>query len=278
MKYKFLFTIVISILTSFSQLVFSQGKPTAAEIAAKLANPTTAPMGMNHNFDFRRYQGDLPGASDQAGFTYLFQPVIPLSASLPRFTFRPAVPILVNQPVYNGENGDFDSNFELGDIGFDFLYGTTYKSGFLLSGGVVGSLPTGTGEIASKQWQLGPNALFGIAKKWGVIGALVGHKWGIAGPGTKANQTITSLFLVFPFGDGTWQILSLPVATANHNLEGEIWSIPINAGIGKTLSLGDNMFRVNINYSYYVVSPDAFGPKSNFRLTISKIINLNYKK
>ena len=271
--------ILLVFVVAQNNLAIGQGKPSAAEIAAKIANPTTAPAGLNHNFDFFSYSGDLPGASDQTSFTYLFQPIIPLAATVPRFTFRPALPVFVNQPVYNAESGEFESEFALGDVGFDLIYGTTWKSGFLLSGGVLGSMPTATGDkVSTGQWTLGPNMLIGIAKKWGVIGALVGHKWGIAGPGTAANQTVASVFITFPFADGTWQITSLPIISANHNIEGEKWSIPVNLGVAKTLVLGDQIFRVNVGYSHFLVTPELFSPESSVRLTITKVINLNFKK
>ena len=105
-------------------------------------------------------------------------------------------------------------SLDLGDISFDLVYGTTFKSGLILSGGILGSIPTATGDyLPSKQLQLGPNALIGIAKKFGVIGVLGGHKWGVTGPGTKVSSTVITVLIVIPVGDRTWQINSL----ANYN-------------------------------------------------------------
>ena len=96
-KYKFKPLILLITIGLLSSLVFGQGKPTAAEIAAKMANPTTVPAQMVHNFDFKQYQGSLPGASDQTAFSYLLQPVFPLSSKPTRFTLRPAIPLLLSQ-------------------------------------------------------------------------------------------------------------------------------------------------------------------------------------
>ena len=47
------------------------------------------------------------------------------------FFFRPAIPLNFNQPVFNSDELDFDSEFGLGDIGFDLAYGRTTKDGWI---------------------------------------------------------------------------------------------------------------------------------------------------
>ena len=251
-------------------------KPSSKEMAAKLANPTTAPASMTHNLDFTQFKGDQPGADDQAGFTYLFQPTIPLSSSIPRWTLRPAIPILVNQPVVESD-GSWDSKFALGDIGFDLVYGTTFKSGLLLSGGVFGSMPTGSSGLSSNQWTLGPNLLVGIAKKWGLVGVLINHKFKIVGPSDPdVNVTAGGYFITFPLGDGTWQFVSTPTFSINHELEGTKLTLPVGGGVSKTLALGEDIYRVQFQYWYYVSQPDAFGPENTIRLTVTKVVNLGF--
>jgi len=271
-KYKFKPLIILITIGLLSSLAFGQGKPTAAEIAAKMANPTTVPAQMVHNFDFKQYQGSLPGASDQTAFSYLLQPVFPLGSKSTRFTLRPAIPLLLSQPVYDADTNIWDSKIGLGDIGFDLVYGTTFKSGFILQGGLVGSMPTATGGLGSGQWQLGPNILFGVAKKWGVVAALVNHKVNVYGPGPNTSVTAGSVFVVIPVGDGSWQITSLPIISYNHNLEGEKWTLPVTLGFGKTTTLGGSIFRLLAEYSYYVLSHDVFGPQSQIRFTVAKVI------
>jgi len=277
-KLKTVLILITISLISYSQLAFGQAEPTPAEIAAKMANPTTVPAQMVNNFDFKQYQGSLAGASDQTGFSYLLQPVFPLSSKSTRFTLRPAIPVLFSQPVYDADNSEWNSKFALGDIGFDLVYGTTFKSGFILQGGLVGSMPTATGGLGSGQWQLGPNVLFGVAKKWGVVAALVNHKWNVYGPGANTSVTAGSVFVVIPVGDGSWQITSLPIISYNHNLEGEKWTLPVTLGFGKTTILGGGIFRLLAEASYYVLSPDVFGPKSQIRFTVAKVINNPFTK
>ena len=126
----------------------SASQPSAAEMAQKLANPTNPIMTIGNNFDLVTFQGDLPDAEEQSSFRYLFQTVFPFKLSDGKGTvfFRPAIPVFFNEPVPDGA-GDYDSKgVDLGDIGFDFSYGQTSKSGWIYGGGVVGLLPTATDD------------------------------------------------------------------------------------------------------------------------------------
>jgi hypothetical protein len=35
--------------------------------------------------------------------------------------------------------------------------------------------------IGADQWTLGPELLVGVAKRWGILGVLVGHQWDVLG-------------------------------------------------------------------------------------------------
>ena len=67
--------IVVSQAMLFGTSVgFAQEEKSAAEIAAELSYPTAAVAGLSSNFNFTEYNGTLPGADDQRGWNYLFQP------------------------------------------------------------------------------------------------------------------------------------------------------------------------------------------------------------
>jgi len=75
-------------------------EPTTDEIARELSNPTSALMSLNSQIDYRSFKGTLPGASDQSAWNYLFQPVFPFpQGSGANILFRPAIPVLFNQPT-----------------------------------------------------------------------------------------------------------------------------------------------------------------------------------
>ncbi len=52
----------------------AQEQQSADDLAREMSNPTAAVSALTSNFDFTMYAGDLPGASDQTGWSYLLQP------------------------------------------------------------------------------------------------------------------------------------------------------------------------------------------------------------
>ncbi len=253
----------------------------AAEMAEKLANPTSAVGQLANNFDFIEFEGNLPGADNQRGWTYLFQPVLPFpQESGKNLLLRPAFPLVFKQPVFDTASGEFDDEFALGDVGFDFVYGGTSKSGLLTSYGIVGSIPTATDDaIGADQWTLGPEVLVGVAKKWGILGVLVGHRWDVLGNDERdTNLTSGQYFYAFPILDRTWQIGAGPAWSYNHELTGEKWTLPVGIGINKTLTLNGKTWKLFAQYWNYVKTPDAFGPDEQIRFTITKVVDLPWGK
>jgi hypothetical protein len=122
----------------------------ADEVAKELANPNNSLASLTFKNQFRWYTGDLPNADDQSNYTLLFQPVFPFNLKSPsegakaNLFIRPAIPLLVDQPVFDFQTNDFEGVTALGDIGFDIGYGVTEKNGWLWAFGMVGSLPTAT--------------------------------------------------------------------------------------------------------------------------------------
>ena len=149
--------------------------PTAEDVAKALANPATPLSSIGNNIEYRSFKGDLPGAGDQDSLVYSLQPSFPFSVGEGSIVaLRPAFPIIIDQPVFDAAEGGFtDKGVELGDISFDFIYGKTHKNGLITLGGLFGILPTATDDaVGSDQWRFGPEALIGIARPWGVVGAL----------------------------------------------------------------------------------------------------------
>ena len=154
----------------------------AHEIAKALAHPNSVLGALNFNFDYITYKGDLPGASDQSATRVTFQPVLPYPISdTINFYLRPAVPLVISQDVPTA--GGFDNKgVELGDIGFDAAVGKSLPGGYVVVGGIVGTLPTATDDaLGLDQWLLGPEVALAKVSKWGVLGLLVSHQWDVAG-------------------------------------------------------------------------------------------------
>ena len=251
-------------------------EPSADELALKLANPTAPVMTIGNNLDFIEFDGDLPGAGDQSAFRYVFQTVFPFKLSANRtLFFRPAIPVLFNDPVPNGLGGFDEVGTDLGDTGFDLSYGGTEKSGLLWAVGVAGTLPTATDDRVGKDlWGLGPEVILGYIQKWGVVGSVISHQWDVAGSG-EGDIDITSInyFYGFQLGGG-WQFGAGPTITYDHTREsGDRWTVPAGIGISRTQVLGGRPWKFQLQYWNYVEAPDAFSAKHQIRLSINPVVS-----
>lgn len=262
-------------------LFAQEDTPDAAEMAKKLSNPTAAVASLGNNFDFTEFGGDLPDADNQRGWNYLFQASFPFPQDNGKnILFRPAIPLLFKQPVFDSSNGEWNDQFELGDIGFDLAYGGTSDTGLLMLYGIVGSLPTATDDaVGSDQWILGPEFAIGLVRKWGVFGALITHKWDVAGSETReTNITGGQYFYAFPIGDGTTQIAAGPSFSYNHELQGEKWTLPLGIGLSKTTVIGGRVWKFAFQYWNYIKTPDAFGPEHMLRFAITPVMTVPWAK
>lgn len=180
-------------------------QPSAEELAAKLSNPTSPVMTIGNNFDYVTFKGDMPGAGGETAFRYVFQTVFPFKLSNGGSVFfRPALPVMFNEPVPDGMGSFSSQGTDLGDLGFDFSYGITTPGGLLWGAGLAGTMPTATNDKLGKDlWSLGPEILLGAIGKWGVVGAILAHQWDIGGSGKgETNLTSLSYFYAFPLGIG----------------------------------------------------------------------------
>jgi hypothetical protein len=246
--------------------------PTADEIAAELANPNTPLASLNFKFQFRTFEGDLPNADDQDSTTLLFQPSLPFPlANGDLIFFRPAIPLLIDQPVFEPDNLAFDSKFGLGDIAFDLAYGRTTATGLLFAGGLISSLPTATkDELGTDRWTLGPELLIGKLSNTYVLGAFPNHQWDVGGSG-EANINLTSaqVFGIFLPGGG-WNVGSSPIMAYDH--EAEEWTIPLNFTVGKTVILNERPWKIGIEINYFLQQPDLFGPEWFLGLNVAPVV------
>ena len=252
------------------------GAPSAAEVAAALSNPNTTMGTMNTLFDLVAYDGDLPDAGSQSAFRATFQPSLPYPLSDTTNLFvRPLIPIIFSQDVPTADG--FESvGIDLGDIGFDVFLAKNLAGGFVVGGGVVGTLPTATDDaLGLDQWLLGPEVLLAKVSKWGVLGLLVTHQWDVAGgDGDGTSITGGQYFYTINLKDG-WQINGAPVYSYNHNASsGNAWTFPIAVGVAKTTMIGGRPWKFNLQYWHYVVSPDTFGPNHQIRIGISPVVEL----
>jgi hypothetical protein len=267
----------------------------ASEIAAELANPNNTLGTMNFNFDYIHYQGDLPGAGSQNSVVMGFQPVlpIPLSKTVNLFV-RPQIPVYFTQPTY-GANGFENQGFNLGNISADIALGKTFPSKTIATIGAFASFRTATNDaLKSNYTLLGPELLVAQIFNWGAAGLMVNHAWSVnsldadpdsftiladdnwatAAGGESASITSGQWFYVVNLKNG-WQIVGTPTYSYNHKAsKGNKLTLPLGTGASKTQIFGKMPIKFDLQYWYYVVSPDNFGPQHQVRLTVSPVVPL----
>lgn len=248
----------------------------ADDIARELANPNATLGGLIFNFDQTWYDGELPDARDQRGTKLAFQPSLPYSVAEGVNVFlRPLVPVYFSQPVY-GETGFEQKGFNLGDISTDAVLGKTWQSGLVTMVGVFASFPTATDDaLSANQTILGPEAVVGYGGHWGFVGVLISQGWGLASDATqRASSMGGQYFLVLNLGKG-WQFNSQPLFSYNWKAsEGNRLTLPIPLGVKKTLTVGSTYVNLTLQYFYYAVAPDNFGPKHQIRFVVTPIVKL----
>jgi len=254
-------------------------------IAKELSNPATPLASLNNVFEFYTFKGDLPGADSQTRFSYGFQPSIPFPLDNGKvLIFRPLIPLLLDEPVFNPARNDFDSKgFALGDISFDLVYGGTHDiaygdtdkdMGILSLFGIFGSLPTATDDaVGSQQWRLGPEVAVGLIKKWGLVGFLATQSWDVGGSNDEDFSTTTiEYFYAYGLGGG-WQFAAGPTIEADWEADSSnTWTVPIGIGIEKTTKFGSTPWNISLEAHYYVEQPDSFGPEFLLVFQITPVI------
>lgn len=250
---------------------FAQVGPNIDELARELANPGAANATMNFKLEFRDFDGDLPGASDQSSTTLVFQPVFPFVLSNGNnLIFRPAFSYAWDQPRPDPSTGSFSELDSFGDIPYDLLY--SWQAGdWTLGAGVVGSIPTGT-DVSSENWLLGPSALAVRTYEWGVAGVFPFHNEKVGGSGGDTSITSLQYFLFYGLGDG-WQIGTGPTNTYDWNApSGQEWTVPLQLALAKTTAIGEQLVKLNFSIEKNVIRPDAFAEDWTMTFTFSPVV------
>ncbi len=251
--------------------------PSAAEIAKELSNPATPLSSLGNNLEYRHFRGSLPDADEQESWIYTFQPVFPFPLGEGRIVaFRPAIPLLLQQPAFDATSGGFDDHgMELGDIPFDFAYGGTSQTGLITLAGLFGVLPTHTDDaVGSDQWRLGPEVVLGVTREWGVLGGLFFHQWNVAGGGDEPDTSLSSLnyFYAFNLGGGL-QLASGPTVTYDWGAESSNrWTVPLGIGLAKTFITKSKPIKTQLQLFYNVERPDDFGQQWGLKLTFTPVV------
>ena len=207
------------------------------------------------------------GPDERVKNTLNIQPVVPVSLG-PKFNMivRTIIPV-ISQPTRNSD-GSESTTFGLGDITLSTYFTSAKPRKVIWGVGPAFGIPTATDEVlGTGKWSTGP-AVIALTQPTGwTIGVILQNTWSFAGNADRAdvNFFYSQIFITKNLKAG-WYINSAPIITSNWQAEeGEQWSVPLGAGVGRVFSLGTMPVNAQVGYYYYVVTHHN-GADSQLRL------------
>jgi hypothetical protein len=275
------------------------------EIAMELSNPVTALRSLAVDIEGTTFQGSLPDADGRASMRTVFMPSWPFKLrNGNNILFRATIPINSDQPLWELAYWDHSAEWRLrqredirleegflarghdhlDDVGIDIAYGGVSDNGFIGMLGLSTVLATSEDGTAERdQLLLGPEFVLGKVASWGLIGARVKHLTNVyeddipGGYGAElpwdTNETTVKLFFAYAMGNG-WQIESNPTILYDWEaISGHEWTVPIGAGVSKTLRLGRVPVKLALDIQKYVASPDRLGPDWQLTFSLTPVLS-----
>jgi hypothetical protein len=243
---------------------------TAQEAATELVNPNS-PLG-RVTVQFKRWSfEDTPiDASSLAAYSVTLESSLPFPVSSGGvIRFRPSIPFYFHYPVVEPSSQETESRSGLADMTFDLAYGKKNASGVLFAFGVAATLPTATvHELSNDCFSLGPEILFSINKKWGVLGIFPNHEWKIVGDGI-INRTSIQPFTSWLPGRG-WSIGSNP--DISYDWITKQWSIPWVLHVDKTSKFQSSIWTFSFELNYYGKQHGTVAPEWMMGINVTRVV------
>ena len=234
------------------------------ELAKSTQNPVSNVISVPFQFNFNG-GGAL---EDQTYFNLNFQPVMPIRiTSGVNMIFRTIVPFHSFPGPSDQQNGGW------GDIQ-EQLFFTPSKPGSIIWGvGPMFTLPTATAVPAKTgTWGGGVSAVVLTMPGPWVLGSLFTQIWPMTDHNGSPETNVFSwqYFINYNFGHG-WALSSAPTIVANWDAaDGQEWTVPVGAGITKTLVFKGQPMSLGFQYYNNVKRPDS-APRTLARFTVSFI-------
>ena len=237
-----------------------QEEKSADELAREMSNPVGSLASLTFQGTWTRWGGSASGAGDQSASSLVFMPTLPLKVWGGNLVVRPSFPV-AGVPTLD-DDLEWQKERGFGDIVLVSNWGKKTESGLLWSVGATSVFPTAKEGLGKNQFQLGPAAILGLLKPWGVLGVFWQHWWGLNPAEGEDGVNIGNLQLFYWFSlGGGWQIGGSPVPTANYATAtgATDFTFPLNLGFAKTLMAGKTPIKLTVQGQYFVTRPDEVG-------------------
>lgn len=227
------------------------------EMSKQAENPVTRIITLP--FRYKAEFLDGPYKSTKSTFE-LDQAVLPFQLSDAwALVTRTKLPGYSQPPKKYGANW----NGGLGNGYTTFFLSPSRGDGFYWGVGPVLFYPTATNAaLGVNKWGSGPSFAFFHdvrGSNW-VYGAVVNTIWSFGGPphsSDRYSQMLINPFADYHFGNG-WAIGTSPNITANWLAKaGQVWTVPVGGGVSKTIRIGSQPVKFEIDSYYNAVRAQA---------------------
>jgi len=207
------------------------------------------------------------GAGSETAFTYAlnFEPVVPLSISSNWRVLTRTVMPLIYQEQTAGKSitgmGDTELTF--------FLSPRTPRGGFTWGAGPVWLMPTATNsDLGSRQWAVGPAAMFVHQYQGWTMGLLVNHLSSFA----EKDPSNTNVTLMNSWMSHSWRNgLTLKIESeSRYDWKASEWTVPLEFGFSKLTTQNKQPVNIGADMLYYAAR-GSDDPAWGMRFTINVV-------
>jgi len=254
---KIVFSLLFTLVTLTAlPAALAEERPSAEELAKKLANPVAALISVPFQGN---YDGDIGPVDEGERWTLNIQPVIPFSLSDNwNLISRTIVPLVDQKDLFEGAG----SQSGIGDILQSIFFSPVdpTASGWIWGVGPAFLFPTGSDDLlTADKWAAGPSVV--VLKQEGpwTYGGLVNHIWSYAGDDDRGDVNASFLQPFVTYTTPAAVSMTLQTETT-YNWESEEWAVPVQGVISKVFNFGGQLVSLGAGIKYNVESTDG-GPE-----------------